>query len=107
MHAEKLSWQYLIIYRNISLNIQKSPTGMFEMVHRVTAPEDPDILAPTEEGWKETTPCVLVVYKQDSPMKVQASNAITQRKTKRVARFWKAPCISTSLQSSKRKHQIN
>jgi len=28
------------------------------IIHEAAAPEDPEILAPTEEGWKETTLCV-------------------------------------------------
>ena len=28
------------------------------IIHEAAAPEDPEILAPTEEGWKDTTPCV-------------------------------------------------
>ena len=55
------------------------------MIHGVAAPEDPDILAPTEEGWKETTPCVSL-----GMIHHKCRTATQSQKLKRVARFWES-----------------
>lgn len=79
------------------------------------APEDPDILGPTEEGWKlgddslQQCGCAYVIVSGSQHESRTNASAGQQRKRKlTVARFWKArhALASTSLQSSKRKQQI-